>query len=108
MQFRRVIPLFTIAISCLAVSASADVKSDIQAVYDKLGKAFMSKNVDGILALTTPDFTHKQPSGMVSTGPAMAAQLKQQFAMGMIIVNWKSKLVDVKTSGNTATVKSND
>src|SRR5688572_15291128 len=108
MQFRRFTPLFTIAFSCLAISASADVKSEIQTVYDKLGKAFMSKNVDGILALCTPDFTHKQPNGRVSAGPAMAAQLKQQFATGMIIIDWKSKLLEVKTKGNTATVKSND
>ena len=100
-RFSYVIPLFAILV--VSLPASADDKSEINAVYAKLTRAFLNGDASGIAALTAPDFTYRHKNGMVEKGPQMIAQLKSEFARGMDVTKMENKILSLKISGNTAT-----
>ena len=58
--------------------AHADDKADIQALVNKTQKAMEAKDVKGIMALATPDYTITR-NGVISTATQVSTQLGQFF-----------------------------
>src|SRR5579862_2775702 len=84
----------------LTTIARADDKKDIEALYKKLEKAMSAKDVKGIMATGTKDFSYTG-EGKTMTGQQVSAQMQQQFQM--IQGNPKSKftIVSCKIVGKT-------
>src|SRR5947209_7088775 len=87
-----------VAASSLAL---ADDKSDIKANYVKLKKALVSRDVDAMMAMATPDFKEKHGQ-QTFDGKAAANQMKQMFAMLKRIRNVDVNVKSIKITGKTA------
>lgn len=100
--------IFTAIVSALAVtsclSARADDKSDINALYAKLSQAFKAKDTKGIVALGTPDFTSKMPGrpamDMKASEQGMDEGFKAMKSMDQVVM--KPDKITIK--GKTAVV----
>jgi ketosteroid isomerase-like protein len=89
----------------VTVAVRADDKKDIAALYNKVAAAMIAKNVDGIMATGTKDFTYTE-AGKTMTGSQVSAQMKQQFQMLKGPVKCKMTVVSCKITGKTADVNS--
>lgn len=107
MKFRG---LALCAILCLAGFSSiarADDRKDIEALYHKVEKAMMAKDVKGIMATGTKDFTYTG-EGQTMTGDKVSAQMQQRFQMMQGNPTCKFTIISCKIKGKTATVVSSD
>jgi ketosteroid isomerase-like protein len=87
-------------------TARADDKSDIKAAYAKIAKAMKAKDVKGVMAMGTPDFSEKEANGQVMDAKHSEAMMAEQFKMtkSMDEVAMTPKSFDIK--GKTAVVAS--
>lgn len=92
--------ILCIACPCIA---RADDKAEIQALYDKLCKLIDSNQVDGTLALETPDFKAKGRNGQTMDGKQLASQMKMQHQM-MKNSKMSIKVAKCTVKGKTADV----
>ncbi len=89
-----------------ASAVRADDRKDIEALYGKLKQALMANNADATLAMETPDFVATGADGRKMNGKQLAAQMKQQAALGkprkmdihLDKVNVKGKTASVTTT----------
>ncbi len=92
-----------IAVISLAVSACADDRTEINALYAKLKQYLVTNNPDGILPLEMPDFKATMADGKVLNGKALSARMKQQSAGSKLLkMDIEPKKVDIK--GKSANV----
>jgi len=68
-----------LAVSVTGV-ARADDKKEIEAGYKKLENAIISRSVDGVMSVGTPDFSMKM-GGMVMSAQQVKSQMKMNFDM---------------------------
>src|SRR5437763_13167322 len=95
-------------IVCSITVASADdkaVRKEIDAGYKKLIAAMKAKDVEGIMALGTADFTYKQGK-MKMTGEQMKASMQQQFAVTKSVDKMTMAIDKLTVKGNSAVVVS--
>src|SRR5438067_371024 len=98
------------ALVCLIAAigaAGASDKSDIAALYKKLEKAMIAKDVKGIMAIGTKDFSYTE-AGKTLTTDKMTSQLEQQFSMVAGTPKWTNTIVSCKVKGKKATVVTTD
>lgn len=97
-------------LACLiaaAGAAHADDKSEIAALYKKLDKAMAAKDIQGVMAVGTKDFTYAE-AGRKLTAEQMSAQMKQEFAMVQGAPTTKTTILSCKVKGKMATVVTGD
>ena len=90
-------------VTSAALTARADDKKDIAALYQKLEKAMIAKDVKGIMATGAPGFSYTE-NGRTMTGDAISAQMQQQFTMITGTPKAKFTIVSCDIKGKTATV----
>jgi ketosteroid isomerase-like protein len=91
----------------ISLIAHADDRKDIDALYSKVGKAMEAKDINGILATGTKDFTYTE-AGKTMTGEQVSAQMKEQFKAVKGPMKSKLTVVSCKITGKTAMVISTD
>lgn len=107
MQFRKLAIAAAICFTAHTVVARADDKSDITALYKKLEKAIVAKDIKGVMATSTKDFSYTE-NGKTITGEAMSAQMQQQFTMMSGTPKAKFSIISIDVKGKSATVVSTD
>jgi ketosteroid isomerase-like protein len=96
-------------LSLIGVTAvvRADDRKEIDALYNKVASAMMAKDLNGILATGTKDFSYTE-DGKTMTGEQISAQMKQQFQMVKGPIKCKMTVLSCKITGKTATVLSSE
>jgi ketosteroid isomerase-like protein len=109
MQMRNTVRIAMACLACLALSgaARADDKSDIQALLHKTEQAMTAKDVKGVMATATKDFSYTS-HGKTLTGDEVAAKMQQQFQSIPGSPKFKYTIVSCEVKGKGATVVMND
>jgi ketosteroid isomerase-like protein len=97
------------AFGATALPARADdaaVRKQLEAQYAKLATAFKKKNVNGVMAIGTSDFSMKEPNGTVSDAKASAEGIKQMFAGVKSFNKVEMKIQKLTVKGNQAVATS--
>lgn len=89
-----------------AAVARADDKSEIRSLYAKARQAFMKRDVNGVIALGTADFSEKEKDGKVFTADQSKQMMEQQFAMIKSVKSCTMKADKITVKGKSATVVS--
>jgi hypothetical protein len=103
-----VLPVALVAVGVLApvqsVQAQAPTKQAMQAIYNKQSAALMKRDLDGMLAFSSPDFV-----AITATGQKVGlAQQKQQLQMLLPVakeISAKSVVQSVKPAGSGVVVR---
>jgi len=96
-----------IALGSLTLATShvrADDKADITALYGKLTAAMKAKDIKGVMATGTPDFTMKEASGKVYNAKDAATMMDSQFKMMKSVDEVKMTPKTISIKGKTAVV----
>ena len=88
-----------------AGAAKADDKQDIAALYAKLDKAVVAKDLKTIMATGAPGFTYTE-AGHTMSGDQVSAQMQQQFQATTGTPKSKTTVTSVVVKGTTAVVGS--
>jgi ketosteroid isomerase-like protein len=75
-------------------------------VHAKLVSAFKKKDLDGIMALSTKDFTEEDSQGKKYTAQQSANEMKQHFAMMKGPMNVEMAMSKLAVKGDTASYTS--
>src|SRR5688572_17601366 len=105
MGMNRVLtPLAAAALFFTVSPATADTKSDIQKVYNKLCAAMKKGDMKTLMASGTSDFKMKE-MGVTKNAEEVRKEMQGMFASGFKINKCVMTVKSVKLKGNTATVK---
>lgn len=102
---KRNLILLSAATVLLSAAAAADDKSarkEVDAAYRKLEAAIKAKNIDGVLKLSTLDFTMKQPGKKPQNAEQVKAAMMQEFAMAKSVDEVKMTVTKFTVTGYTA------
>ncbi len=78
------------------------VRKEIEAGYKKLSAAMKAKDINGIMALGTVDFSMKQPGRPAQNGEQVKKEMEQNFAMAKSM-SMSTKVKKLNVKGDTAT-----
>lgn len=95
----------TLALAVVGVQAK-DSKSEFQALYNKAAAAMKKKDLAGVMALCTADFTFKAPSMGTMTRKQYEEQFKSQMALVKTVTKSQMTVKSVKVNGKKAEVVS--
>lgn len=90
----------------LAASAFAADKAAIQAQYAAMAKAFQTKNVPGVLGITTPDVVLVDESGKKSGRKEIESEYRAMLGFVKKFESVKIEMLSAKVAGATAQCKS--
>ena len=88
--------------SALRPPPRVDDKAEITALYKKLSAAMKSNNVDGYLALVTPDFKEVKITHKELKGKEAEKELRARFSAIKTVTQAEIKADSVTMTGNTA------
>jgi hypothetical protein len=91
----------------LATPARASDKSEIQALFDKVAKCVITKDVKGLPATSTADFTYTE-DGKTMTGKEISAQMDTQLKAVKGPISCKFIVTSLTITGKKAAVKVTD
>lgn len=97
--------LTVLSIAALATVAMADLKSSTKGVYEKVGKAFMKKDVKAFEAATRPAMTKNfkcVQQGKTMNYTEMLADLRVTLGQLSKVTAAKASMVSAKEMGNKA------
>ncbi len=103
-QRRMILPLAVAALFFAVAPASADTKSDIQKLYNKLAIAFKNGDMKLLMSTAAPGFKMKE-HGQTMNAEQARAHLEGMFKSGFKINQCTMKVQSFKLKGNIATVK---
>lgn len=100
MKLTRLIPLLVIFGAAVAATAQ---NAELKACYDKLRKCMMSKDVNGMFAMCSPDMTWTE-GGKTTKQADLRKEIEMQFKSTQKYDELTFKLSKVTIKGNTAVV----
>ncbi len=103
MRFRPLLPAAVACICMAAMPALANDKQDIEALYTKLAKAVMAKDIKGITSTGTADMTYTE-QGRTITAQQATAQMSAQFAAIKTAPKVKMTVLSCDVKGKEAKV----
>jgi ketosteroid isomerase-like protein len=106
MKFGPLLPAVVACISATALPAHADDKQDIQALYTRLAKAVMNKDIKGVISTGTSDMTYTE-AGRTITAQQASAQMSAQFNALKVAPKVKMTVSSCTVKGKEAKVVSN-
>lgn len=104
MQFRGVALGVLVCVAGLNSVARADDKKEIDALYNKVQKAMIAKDLKTIMASGTKDFTYTE-AGKTMSGEQISSQMQQQFSMTVGTPKSKFTITSCVVKGKTASVE---
>jgi len=107
MQIRAVLLTALALLSAGGLTARADDKKDIKAVYVKVVNAMKAKDLKAVFATGTQDFSYTE-NGKTMSGDELSNMMQQQFQMIKGTPKVKMNVVSCKITGAMAEVVSTD
>lgn len=92
-----------VILSLSAFALGGDAKKEIQANYDAISKAFVTKDIDGLSKFYAPDFVAREKDGTTTPRERVIADFTRQMNM-LKEVSWVKKIVKLTQKGDEATV----
>ncbi len=100
--------LASLALACLPLLAPAQVRSAIQAQYDRFAKAYVANDVEAMLKILAPEYTLKNAEGEVKTRREYERTLRGRAARGRTTQLYKVRIVSLEVRGDRAEVRSHE
>lgn len=100
--------LLALGIAVTAVGDTKSVRAAIDRQYKKWAKASVQNDVKGILAGLTSDYTLKTSTGKVIDRKTYENSLRKRKASGKSGSAYTTKIADLKVTGSTAVVISDE
>jgi len=86
----------------------AAVRKQIESQIARFQKAFKAKDIKGMRAITTPDFSVKSPDGVKSSRTEAEAVMLAEMKSIRAVKEWKITIESLKVNGSTATALVNE
>jgi ketosteroid isomerase-like protein len=96
--------LVAAACAISSIPATADDQADIKQMYSKLNAAMKAKDVDKVLALTTPDFKESKINGKVVPAKEAAQAMRARFSATTRVDDATIKPDSITVTGDKAVV----
>jgi hypothetical protein len=96
--------MVVICVMGCAVLAGASVKSDIEQQYKAWVRSSLKLDVDGVLAVLTPEYTLKTFDGKVIPLKNYEVSLRQRKAKGIKPANYTTEIKSLEEAGDEAKV----
>jgi len=94
----RVAILLSLILS-VACATAADVRSEIQAQYDALARAFEREDLEGVLSFRTPDFSTIGPDGRHLTYAEMVDYARGWFELNQQPIRTRMTIREIEMNG---------
>jgi ketosteroid isomerase-like protein len=96
---------FFLLLSTVTATCRADVRSEIQANYDRFAKAYVQNDVKTMLAIVSPDYTLVNEDKKLITLSEYKVQLEKRRKEGKKSQLYTVKIVSLKQNGNEVSIE---